>query len=282
MQAKVVVITGATSGIGFETAKQLAMEGYVVIGTGRNEARCASARENILAAAPDADVRYMIADLYSQREVIRAAASICKILEAEFNGALFALVNNAGCAQSYYTTTEDGVEKQFALNYLSAFLLTHKLLPNLIKGHGRVIMTGSASHKGIKVHWDDVMLTRGYNPLTAYKQSKLCDLLLAKGLNDRYSKRGIRAYAVDPGLVKTDIGTKAGSIVKLVWRFRKPFGVSPAVPAETYVWICSQSDHPEALYYYRCQPRKFSRQVTKQNADRLFLMSHRLCGTEEL
>lgn len=92
------------------------------------------------------------------------------------------LINNAGCAQSYYTTTEDGIERQFALNYLSAFQLTFLLLPYIIRSKGRVIMTGSESHKGIKVHWGDIMLTNGYNPLTAYKQSKLCDILLAKGL----------------------------------------------------------------------------------------------------
>lgn len=125
------------------------------------------------------------------------------------------------------------------------------------------------------------MMTRGYNPLTAYKQSKLCDMLLAKGLNDRYREKGIRAYAVDPGLVKTDIGTKAGGIVKLAWRFRKPFGVSPAIPAETYAWICRQKKHPEALYYYKSAPRSYSCQVNKHNADRLFLLSHQLCGTGE-
>ena len=60
------------------------------------------------------------------------------------------------------------------------FWLTYKLLPALKKAHGRVIMTGSESHKGIRVHWDDVMLRRRYNPLTAYKQSKLCNLCLPK------------------------------------------------------------------------------------------------------
>ena len=281
MWPKAVVITGATSGIGLEVAKQLAQKGFSVIGVGRSEERCAAARKNILEAVPDADVCFVAADLFHQREVIRAADCITGVLESKFDGELFALINNAGCAQSYYTTTEDGIERQFALNYLAAFLLSHKLLPSLIKAQGRIIMTGSASHKGIKVHWNDIMLTRGYNPLTAYKQSKLCGMLLAKGLNDRHSGEGIRAYVVDPGLVKTDIGTKAGSIVKLVWKFRKPFGVAPAVPAQTYVWLCSQEKHPDALYYYKCRPSRYSNQVTEANADRLFALSHRLCGTEE-
>lgn len=228
-----------------------------------------------------ADVAYLTADLYHQREVLRVALEIHDILAEKGNGELFALINNAGCAQSYYTTSEDGIERQFALNYLAAFLLTHKLLPDLIKGRGRVIMTGSESHKGIRVHWDDIMLTHRYHPLTAYKQSKLCGMLLAKGLNDRYAGMGIRAFVVDPGLVKTDIGDKAGGIVKIVWHFRKPFGISPAVSAQTYGWICRQETHPAGLYYCKCQPCKYSREVTGQNADRLFQLSHCLCGTEQ-
>lgn len=278
---KVIVITGATSGIGLETAKQLASDGFSVIGIGRNEKRCADAEKNISENAPQVKVYYFTADLFQQREVLRVAQLIQKTLDSEFDGKLFALINNAGCAESYYTTSEDGIERQFALNYLSAFLLTHELLPYLIKNQGRIIMTGSGSHKGIKVHWDDIMLTRGYNPLTAYKQSKLCGMLLAKGLNDRYKAQEINAYVVDPGLVNTDIGTKAGNIVKFVWRFRKPFGVSPSVPAQTYSWICRQEMPPEELCYYNCLPRKYSKEVTKQNADRLFTLSYRLCGIAE-
>lgn len=112
-------------------------------------------------------------------------------------------------------------------------------------------------------------------------QSKLCDILFAKGLNDRYSEKGISACVVDPGLVKTDIGTKAGSIVKLVWRFRKPFGVHPSISAKTYAWLCKHEDMPEALCYYNWEPQKYSREITKQNADRLFELSYRLCEREE-
>ena len=178
-------------------------------------------------------------------------------------------------------TTEDGYEQQFALNYLAGFLLTNTLLPALLQAGGRVIMTGSQSHKGARVHWDDVMLSRGYNPLTAYKQSKLCDILFAKGLNDRYASRGIRAYTVDPGLVRTDIGDKAGGVVNLVWQLRKRQGVRPAVPAETFAYLCAEPTHPEGLYYCRGIEKAYSRQVTSEIAARLFELSERLCGIGE-
>jgi retinol dehydrogenase-13 len=125
------------------------------------------------------------------------------------------------------------------------------------------------------------MLYRRYNPLVAYKQSKLCNMLFAKGLNEHYAAEGIHAYVVDPGLVNTDIGNKeTGMLVNFIWSLRKRYGVSPAVPAKTYAFLCEQSPPPDGLYYYLCKEKKYSRQVTSQNADRLFALSERLCGIQ--
>ena len=275
---KTIVITGASSGIGQETALVLTKQGFNVLGVARSEANCNRAKERILSENPNAKITFFVADLMQQREVVRVAGEINQYLNEKCNGELYALINNAGCVRSWYMTTEEGYEQQFALNHLAGFLLTYKLLPALVKANGRVIMTGSQSHKGIKVRWDDVMLSRGYNPLTAYKQSKLCNMLFAKGLNDRYANKGIRAYVVDPGLVKTDIGNKdTGSLVSFIWSLRKKHGVSPAVPAKTYAYLCGQEVAPEGLYYYLCKKKKYSKQVTKENADRLFELSERLC-----
>ncbi|HHW47364.1 MAG TPA: SDR family NAD(P)-dependent oxidoreductase [Clostridiaceae bacterium] len=276
---KTVVITGASSGIGLEVARILTRKGFNVLGIGRSEINCNRAEEKILSENPDAKITYFLADLMQQREVIRVAEEITLYLNQKSNGELYALINNAGCVRSWYMTTEEGYEQQFALNHLAGFLLTYKLLPALIKAHGRVIMTGSESHKGIKVHWDDVMLRCRYNPLTAYKQSKLCNILFAKGLNDRYAAHGIRAYVVDPGLVKTDIGNKeTGFLVNLIWTLRKMHGVPPEVPANTYAFLCKQETPPDGLYYYLCKEKDYSRQITRENADRLFELSERLCG----
>lgn len=281
MEAKMntIVITGATSGIGLETARIMAQLGYFVIGIGHSRANCERAEENILSENPDAKTTYFSADLMQQREVLRVAADVIAYLNINRNGELYALINNAGCVCSRYATTEEGYEQQFALNYLAGFLLTYQLLPLLQKTKGRIIMTGSASHKGIRVRWDDVMLRRGYNPLTAYKQSKLCSILFAKGLNDRYSASGMRAYVVDPGLVNTDIGNKrTGGLVNFIWALRKRHGMPPAVPAKTFAFLCEQKETPEGLYYYLCGENMYSKQVTSKNADRLFALSERLCG----
>jgi NAD(P)-dependent dehydrogenase (short-subunit alcohol dehydrogenase family) len=276
---KTVVITGATSGIGFETARLLAREGFCVLAVGRCAEKLRCAKERIQSETPNARVACFQADLMQQREVLRAAAEITSFLDAHFGGRLDALINNAGCVRSWYMTTEEGYEQQFALNHLAGFLLTHKLLPALMKARGRVLMTGSASHKGIKIRWDDVMLRRRYNPLIAYKQSKLCNILFARGINDRYAQDGVRAYVVDPGLVRTDIGNKeTGALVHFIWSLRKRSGVPPEIPAKTFAFLCLQEPAPEGLYFYRCREKKYSREVTRENADRLFTLSERLCG----
>lgn len=274
-----VVITGATSGIGLEVAKQLAQSGFQVLGIGHSAAHCEQARAAVREAAPQADPVYFTADLMQQREVDRAADELTAYITEHCEGKLFALINNAGCARGYYMTNEEGYEQQFALNYLSGFLLTYHLLPLLKNAGGRVIMTSSRSHKGARVHWNDVMLTHHYNPLTAYKQSKLCDLLFAKGLNDRCAAAGVHAYAVDPGLVRTDIGNKgAGGLVNFIWSLRKLGGVKPEIPAQTYAFLCDPEQTPGELYYYLCKRRAYSAQVTAHNADCLFALSERLCG----
>ena len=211
---KTIVITGATSGIGLETARILCRQGFRVLGVGHSEKNCELAKADLLSGDPGAQITYFAADLMQQHEVLRAADELTSYINEKCGGELYALINNAGCARNWYMTTDEGYEQQFALNYLAGFLLTHELLPFLLKSGGRVMMTGSESHKGIKVHWNDVMLRRGYNPLTAYKQSKLCDILFAKGLNDRYSEDGLHAYVLDPGLVHTEISQSNIEIFK--------------------------------------------------------------------
>ena len=276
---KIAVITGASSGIGLATSVELAKNGYSIIGIGRDEARCKAAKEQILTDANGDKVWMIVGDLMQQREVLRVAEQVGEILTRENEGRLDVLINNAGCVRSWYTTSEEGYEQQFALNHLSGFLLTHALLPHLLRAKGRVLMTGSESHKGVRIRWNDVMLRGGYNPLLAYKQSKLCNILFAKGLNERYDSLGLRAYTVDPGLVCTDIGNKStGGIVDLVWKLRKKHGAPPEVPAKTFAYLCEQQPAPTGLYYYLCKPNSISRQVTSVNADRLFALSEQLCG----
>ena len=278
---KIAVITGASSGIGFAASAELIQKGYRIIGIGHDKARCEEAEYRLKMHSPDASVTMLCADLMQQREVERVANEIQQLLARENEDKLDVLINNAGCVRSWYTTTEEGYEQQFALNHLASFLLTYRLLPQLKRASGRIIMTGSESHKHMRIHWNDLMLTRGYNPLAAYKQSKLANILFAKGLNERYCDEGITAYVVDPGLVCTDIGCKnTGGLVDWIWKLRKKHGCQPEVPAKTYAYLCESNPAPRELYYHLCKPNTYSHQVNHENADRLFATSEKLCGIQ--
>ena len=278
---KTIVITGATSGIGLEAARLLAGEGYRIVGIGRSGERCQKAKESILASHPQANIQFFVADLMQQREVLRVAGDIREFIARQGGEGLYALINNAGCVRSWYMTTDEGYEQQFALNYLSAFLLTHALFPLLMQAKGRVIFTGSGSHKQTRVYWDDLMFSRRYRPLMAYKQSKLLGMLLAAGINERRAVTGVRAYVVDPGLVNTEIGNKeTGGLVNLVWRFRKSSGVSPKVPAKTYAFLCNPAQEPQGLYYELTREKRYSGQVMRENAMHLMAVSEKLCGVK--
>lgn len=274
---KTIVITGATSGIGFEIAKACLENGYHVIGIGRNKEKNEEALKKLSNINQDVNVDYFLADLLEIDEINRVSKQISELLENRYDKKLFGLINNAGCVRSWYQTNSYGYEHQFALNHLSSVLLTNNLLKYLINASGRIIFTSSQSHKNMKMHWKDIMYEKRYHPLMAYKQSKLCNLLFAYKLNDMFMSKGVRAYGIDPGLVNTNIGLKNTSgLVSFVWKLRKKKGVSPKVPAKTYLWLLNQTKHPESLYYHDSAPQGFSSEVKIINADRLLKLSEKL------
>ena len=268
-----VVVTGATSGIGLAITRLLSASGYRIIGIGSNETSCLKAHDLL----HDEQVTFLAADLLQKREVMRIA-DVIETRLAHPDNRLRALINNAGAFRSWYSTTEEGYEHQFALNHLAGFMLTWKLLPHLLRARGRVIMTSSYAHLRARMHWNDIMLKRLYNPLSAYRQSKLCNLLFAQALNDRFHAQGLYAYAVDPGLVRTDIGSKkTGFLVTLIWLIHKRRGIATRIPAHDYRYLSRTEPAPEGLYFHQGEFRQFNRLVTDSNARRLFSLSEQLC-----
>lgn len=272
---KTAIVTGATSGIGFAAVKELAFKGWRIIGVGRSKENCDAAKSRL----SNADITFVYGDLAQQSEVHRIADELSDLLNAQA-GKLDALISNAGGVRNWYTTTEQGYELQFALNHLAGFLLTSRLLPYLLNARGRLILTGSNSHKHMRIRWNDVMFEKHYSPLFAYKQSKLANMLFAAEFNRRFGDKGVRAYVVDPGLVNTEIGSKQTSgLVRLFWELRRRRGVPPEVSAQTYLHLCSLSECPQGLYYYKCSPCNYSRYAdSEEEAKRLFELSEKLCG----
>jgi NAD(P)-dependent dehydrogenase (short-subunit alcohol dehydrogenase family) len=279
-----MVVTGATAGIGFETARALAGYGARVLGVGHSAPRCQEARQRILAEHPTAQVHYLTADLSSQRQVRRLAADIRQRLLADASGKLDVLINNAGTVTSWYTVSEDGYELQFAVNHLAPFLLTHELLPSLGAAQAsRVITVSSGSHYGARIHWPDVMYRKGYRSLQAYKQSKLANVLFTAELNRRIGRDSRpRAYAADPGLVRTEIGFKGtGALEHWVWGLRRAQGVAPEQGASSVIFLaCDPSiAGAQEIYWKNCRPKQESREARRpETALRLWQHSERLCG----
>jgi NAD(P)-dependent dehydrogenase (short-subunit alcohol dehydrogenase family) len=153
--------------------------------------------------------------------------------------------------------TAEGYEQQFALNHLAGFLLTFELLPLLERARGRVITVGSGSHRGARMNWDDPMLGSGYTTLRAYCQSKLANVLFSAEFNRRFRDSAVRAYVLDPGLVRTDIGLKNSSgIERLVWRLRSRSrgAVPPEVPARHLAALALTDALSDDLYWHNGLP----------------------------
>ncbi|MGI6161605.1 MAG: SDR family NAD(P)-dependent oxidoreductase [Christensenellales bacterium] len=230
MGKTVAVVTGATSGIGRSAAEQLAARGIAVIAIGRNAQKCNEAKEYILSNNPKADIQFMLCDLASQNDITRLAGDISASIEK-----LDIFINAAGAVSSRFTTTQDGIELQLAVNHLAPFLITHLLLKKLKAARrARVITVSSASHYGTRLDFSDLQMQNRYSCLGQYKRTKLCNVMFSAEINRRFFEpAGIRAFAADPGLVNTDIGCKGTSgIEKAFWSVRRRGGVSPDVPGE--------------------------------------------------
>lgn len=284
MDTKVIVISGATSGIGYAAAQELAKTGAVIIGVGRSEERCQEAEKKLKEVSPHGKIKYLLADLSSQAQVRNLAVEISEWIQENGFDKIDVLINNAAMVMNWYTATEDGYEMQFAVNHLAHFLLTHKLMPLLEAAPAaRILTVSSNSHRKMRIHWNDVMMRRRYNTLLAYKQSKLANVLFSAEFNRRFGKTtSIRAYAIDPGLVNTNIGLKGtGGIVRWVWQRRQKKGMPPEKGAETIVFVSTSPSINGSLevYWKDCRPMAASKYALRQDeAEKLWKLSQRLCG----
>ena len=281
---KTFVVTGATSGIGLATTDLLASQGAHMIGVGRSAERCWQAENRLRAAHPGAIVEYCIADLSMQSQVRKLAAEIREKLNSGGSARLDGLVNNAGTFTYWLTLTPEGFEMQWAVNHLSAFLLTHELLPLLQAAPAaRVVTVSSMSHYLGRINWEDVQLRRHYNGLRAYRQTKLANVLFTAELNRRLgAQSSMRAFAADPGLVRTDIGAKGNpGFVGWIWKRRSAGGISPEKSARGLVYLLSEPSlqgTPE-IYWKHGVPKIPSRRAQdEESARRLWAISEQMCG----
>jgi NAD(P)-dependent dehydrogenase (short-subunit alcohol dehydrogenase family) len=222
---RTALVTGATSGIGFETARALARRGAALVLPVRNAQRGEAVAERIRAAVPDAEIALYRLDLTSLASVAEAAAAI-----REAHPRLDLLINNAGVMWTPFELTVDGFELQLATNHLGPFALTGLLLDRLLSTPGsRVVTVSSLMHRiGARVNFDDLNFERDYKPDRAYGQAKLANLMFTFALQRRLAAAGARtiATAAHPGWARTGLGHTSRRLRLIV-----PLGQEPAIGA---------------------------------------------------
>ena len=218
---RIAVVTGATSGTGWETANVLAGRGATVVLACRNAEKTEAALQRIRAAHPGAQVSGQALDLGSLRSVREAAAA----LRARFDH-LDLLINNAGVMIPPYGKTEDGFETQIGTNHHGHFAFTGLLLDRLLAAAGsRVVTMSSAAHKVGRINFEDLHSERGYRAVAAYGQSKLANLLFTYALQRRLAAAGAGtlALAAHPGWARTELQRHVGGLLNLPVAIISPF-----------------------------------------------------------
>lgn len=203
---RLAIVTGATSGLGYETARALAQSGASVVLAVRDVDKGARASQRIGELAPRATLEVMRLDLASLDSVKSLASEMVRR-----DRPIDLLVNNAGVmAVPTRQLTQDGFELQFGTNHLGHFALTAGLLPLLRRGHSaRVVSVSSLVHQWAKIDWDDLQRERSYRPMSAYGQSKLAVLLFARELQRRSVLQGwgLMSNVAHPGFARTGLQT---------------------------------------------------------------------------
>lgn len=239
MRGKTVIVTGANSGFGFETALALAGLGAHVVMACRDRGRGEQAREQIVEAQPDASLELLLVDLGDHGSITEFVSTFLSKHER-----LDVLINNAGVYLPDRERSPDGVELVFATNVLAYHALIRELEPVLrASAPARVINVGSDFAGDLDL--DDLQFeTRRYDGRRAYRQSKACDRMLTREWARRFEGSGVTVNAMAPGLVITGLYRHTGSALKMFMRLlARMFGRSVEEGADTMIWLAS-ADEP--------------------------------------
>lgn len=281
MQGRTVLVTGANTGIGFETAAALAAKGYRVVLTARDPAKGKSAVGEIRRRHPDANVAAMELDLSRLADVRSFAAGFLERFQQ-----LHVVVNNAGVWLDRRSVTADGFETMFQVNHLGPFLLTNLLLDRL-KGSApaRIVNVATEAHRAARLHFDDLQSERNFGHIRAYFRTKLCNILFTRELAQRLLGTGVAANALHPGSipVRTRMARDGDThgLFAIGAGISAPLFLSPAKGAETTVYLASSPDVEDRTgeYWVRRRPRRPSRAALDDDAARrLWDVSARLVG----
>ncbi|WP_019904308.1 SDR family oxidoreductase [Methylobacterium sp. 77] len=249
---KTCLVTGATSGIGYETALGLARAGARVGIVGRDAGRTDATAARLREAVAGASIDVFLADLSSQAEIRRLAAEV----RGRY-ARLDVLVNNAGAIFDSRHLTVDGLERTWALDHLAYMLLTLELL-DLMKASApaRVVNVASMAHKRGRTDFDDLDGARRYGALKAYAQAKLGNVLFTAALARRLVGTGVTANSLHPGVIASGFAGGTGGWFGFGWSLIRPFLANPADGAATSLHLATspEVETVSGLYFSRCRP----------------------------
>ena len=274
MKDRVIIVTGANSGIGYETTKGLAALGAHLVMVCRDQGKADEARRSIEEAVPGASLEILLCDLASQVDVRRFAA--------EFKAGhdrLDVLHNNAGGIPNERKETVDGIEWQLAVNHLAPFLMTHLLMDILLASvPSHVVTTSSGMYPRGIVDMDDLQAMRRYKPMNRYATTKLMNILFTRSLARRLEGTEVRANCLSPGLVDTGLSRDYGAFMKwLVRRIAKPQEEGGKTP----VWVISdpELEGVTGSYFRNMECKDVSEKACDDDlAEALWEESERLVG----
>ena len=280
VHGKTVIVTGAGSGLGLETADALACKGASLILIEIDPARGEAMVTRIAKIGPKP--RLFIADLSQQSEVRRVAGEILTSTPR-----IDVLVNNAGALFNSRQVTVDGLERTFALNHMGYFLLTCLLLNRIIaSAPARIISVSSSAHLFTTLNLDDLQTEKQYSGELAYNRSKLANILFTRALARRLQHTGVTANCLDPGfLIRSRFFENIKGAKHFFAQIMGPIiGVSPAVGARTSIYLASSPDLASntGQYFVKCKVAVPSTAAQDDvAAERLWMESLRLAKLKD-
>lgn len=277
MNGKVVMVTGATNGIGRITARELARQGARVIGVGRDQHRCEQEAEQIKVETGNPNVEYLTADLSIQAQI----RQLVEVYQRKYDR-LDVLVNNAGGYFQRRMISQDGIEMTFALDHLNYFLLTNLLLEQIkASAPARIVNVSSGAHMGAKMNFADIEFKHGYFGWNAYAQAKLANVLFTYELDRRLDDH-IAVNALHPGFVASNFAMNNGGLIRFGMNFAHRFSaISSEEGAQTSIYLASshEVEGVSGKYFYEQQPIPSSPEsYNEETAVKLWEVSEQMTG----
>ncbi len=267
MNGRTCLITGATDGIGKETAIGMAKNGYNLILIGRNEEKGKKVSDEIRKIADSIDIDFFTADLMLMKEVSRVADEVCQKYDC-----IDVLINNVGAYFAFRDVTEEGFERTFALNHLGYFLMTKKLLPLVEKSdYKRIVNVSSSAHYGVSFEFDNLNGEKKYRGFRAYQKSKLANVMFTYELAKKVKDSGITANCLHPGFVASKFGNNNNFLWRGIIGFAKALtAINVKKGAKNSIHLACSDDVKDITgkFFANCEVKKGSAKAKNDEHNR--------------